>query len=95
MKHGYARGFPLLDLRMDRVGGGVAIESLPFALGDATAGTENELQAIVIGKRNTVDLPVTIERSKYYVNVARRVVLLILTFVVPTQSASPNVLNGL
>src|SRR5215510_12189226 len=73
MKHGYARGFPLLDLRLNRVGGGVAIESLPFALGDATGGTENELQAIVIGKRNTVDLPVTIERSKYYVNVARRV----------------------
>src|SRR5215510_11646984 len=73
MKHGYARGFPLLDLRLNRVGGGVAIESLPFALGDATGGTENELQAIVIGKRNTVDLPVTIERSQYYANIARRV----------------------
>jgi hypothetical protein len=73
MKHGYARGFPLLDLPTNRVGGGVAIESLPFAVGDATAGTENELQAIVIGKRNIVDLPVSIERSKYYANVARRV----------------------
>src|SRR5262244_3615593 len=51
----------------------IAIESLPFAPGDATAGTENELQAIVIGRRYTVDLPVSIERSKYYANIARRV----------------------
>jgi hypothetical protein len=48
-------------------------ESLPFSPGDATAGTENELQAVVIGKRTAVDLPVTIERSKYFANIARRV----------------------
>jgi len=49
------------------------VRLLPFAANDATAGTENELQAIVIGTRNAVDLPVTIERSRYYANIARRV----------------------
>ena len=48
-------------------------EALPFAPGDITAGTENELQALVIGKRTTVDLPITIERSRYYSNIVRRV----------------------
>jgi len=51
------------------------IESLPFISGDVTAGTENELQALVIGKRTTVDLPISIERSKYYANIARRVAI--------------------
>jgi len=51
----------------------IQIESLPFAPGDVTAGTENELQALVVGKRTTVDLPITIERSKYYSNILRRV----------------------
>jgi len=31
---------------------GLDVSSLPFAVDDATAGTENELQAFVIGKRN-------------------------------------------
>jgi len=52
---------------------GSQIESLPFTPGDVTAGTENELQALVVGKRTTVDLPITIERSKYYSNIARRI----------------------
>jgi hypothetical protein len=51
---------------------GTAVESLPFAPGDATAGTENELQAVVIGNRHSVDLPLAIESSKYYSNVIRR-----------------------
>ena len=50
------------DLKSKR---NLQIESLPFTPGDVTAGTENELQALVIGKRTTVDLPITIERSKY------------------------------
>ena len=50
-------------------------ESLPFTPGDITAGTENELQALVVGKRTTVDLPISIERSKYYANIARRVAI--------------------
>src|SRR5262245_11068029 len=49
------------------------LQSIPFGPADATAGTENELQAVVIGSRTTVDLPVTIARSKYFANIARRV----------------------
>lgn len=51
----------------------IQLESLPFAPGDVTAGTENELQAVVVGKRTTVDLPIAIERSKYYSNIVRRI----------------------
>lgn len=53
--------------------GDTGIESLPFTPGDVTAGTENELQALVVGKSTTVDLPITIERSKYYSNIVRRI----------------------
>ncbi len=51
---------------------GVSAEELPFALYDTTAGSETELQAIVIGKREDVDLPVTIAQSHYYANIGRR-----------------------
>jgi hypothetical protein len=51
----------------------IKIEDLPFGPADITAGTENELQALVVGKRTTVDLPITIERSKYYSNIVRRI----------------------
>lgn len=47
-------------------------ESLPFAAGDATAGVENELQTVVIGAKDRVDLPLSIERSNYYKNIIRR-----------------------
>jgi len=46
--------------------------TLPFSANDATAGAETELQAVVIGKRSEVDLPVTIEESNYYANILRR-----------------------
>ena len=46
---------------------------LPFAGEDATAGAENELQAVVIGNRSQVDLPLTIEGSNYYQNILKRV----------------------
>ena len=48
-------------------------ESLPFSLNDVTAGSENELQAAVLGSRHDVDLPVTIERSRFYANIVRRI----------------------
>ena len=48
------------------------IESLPFSLNDTTAGTENELQTAVVGRRQHVDLPITIERSNFYSNIVRR-----------------------
>lgn len=47
--------------------------SLPFAAGDATAGTENELCAVVKGSRENVDLPKTITESRYYKNLLKRV----------------------
>jgi hypothetical protein len=46
--------------------------SLPFAAGDVTAGVENELQTVVIGGRDTVDLPRSIQQSNYYKNILRR-----------------------
>ena len=48
-------------------------ETLPFSRGDVTAGSESELQAVVIGSRSTVDLPLTIEQSNYFANIQRRV----------------------
>jgi len=44
------------------------LESLPFSLNDTTAGSENELQAVVEGANNHVDLPITIEQSDYFSN---------------------------
>ena len=51
---------------------GVSAEELPFSLHDTTAGSETELQAIVVGKREDVDLPITIAQSHYYANIGRR-----------------------
>ena len=61
-----------LGVRSTR-GSGIVIESLPFAGGDITAGSESELQAVVIGDKASVDLPLQIERSNYYANIARRI----------------------
>ncbi len=58
------------------LGGGastnVAVETLPFGPGDTTAGSETELQAAVIGRREDVDLPLAIERSNYFSNLLKR-----------------------
>jgi hypothetical protein len=51
---------------------GVDVEALPFSLYDTTAGSETELQAVVIGKKEDVDLPLTIIQSNYYANIIRR-----------------------
>ena len=48
------------------------IRSLPFCSGDATAGTENEFQVAVSGRREDVDLAMTIEGSNYYKNLLRQ-----------------------
>jgi hypothetical protein len=55
------RTTPLLD-----------IAALPFALGDTTAGSETELQAVVAGGNNQVDLPISISQSNYFANIMRR-----------------------
>jgi len=52
---------------------GVKINSLPFALFDTTVGSETELQGVVAGKKEDVDLPITIEESNYFANIVRRV----------------------
>jgi hypothetical protein len=44
----------------------------PFGLGDVTAGVENELQAVVVGTAEAVDLPLSIRRSNYYANGIKR-----------------------
>lgn len=49
------------------------VEALPFSAEDVTAGSETELQAAVRGDRNHVDLPLSIEASTYFANIAKRV----------------------
>ncbi|MFZ3115965.1 MAG: hypothetical protein WA133_04360 [Syntrophales bacterium] len=51
---------------------GVNIEALPFSINDTTAGNETELQALVIGNKRCVDLPVIIAQSNYFANILRR-----------------------
>ncbi len=48
------------------------LSSLPFVLDDATCGTENELQAVVSGSREKIDLPRIIEESNYFQNIIKR-----------------------
>jgi phosphatidylserine decarboxylase len=48
------------------------IESLPFSLNDTTAGSETELQAVVEGRDNSVDLPLIIRQSNYFKNILKR-----------------------
>jgi len=63
----------LLDaLGMRCTAGRISPEALPCVAEDATAGSENELQAVVLGPRDSVDLPLAIENSRYYANVRRR-----------------------
>lgn len=48
------------------------LDSLPFSRHDATAGSETELQAVVAGRKEEVDLPITIEQSNYFANILKR-----------------------
>lgn len=50
----------------------VAVDRLPFTGGDATAGSEDELQAVVVGARDRCDLPLSIQESRFFRNIARR-----------------------
>jgi len=53
-------------------GGDRLAEALPFGIGDATAGAENELQTVVTGPREQVDLARAVEESSYFKNLMRR-----------------------
>ncbi len=46
--------------------------TLPFSLNDVTAGSESELQAVVCGTKEDVDLPLVIEQSNYFANMMKR-----------------------
>ena len=48
------------------------VHQLPFVAHDATAGSEDELQAVVIGSSEKCDLPLTIRESRFFQNIARR-----------------------
>jgi hypothetical protein len=48
------------------------LDGLPFAPGDVTAGSEDELQAVVVGHTAACDLPITIRDSRFLKNIARR-----------------------
>lgn len=48
------------------------ITDLPFSAEDITAGTETELQVVVVGDRDRVDLPLEIATSRFYANLQRR-----------------------
>jgi len=61
------------DLGLCIRGAEIDVESLPFSASDITAGSESELQAVVVGDRYSVDLPLQIERSNYYANVSRHI----------------------
>jgi hypothetical protein len=61
------------DLGLCVRGAEIDVESLPFSASDITAGSESELQAVVVGDRDSVDLPLQIERSNYFANVSRHI----------------------
>ncbi|MGD9848763.1 MAG: hypothetical protein AB7T15_06750, partial [Desulfuromonas sp.] len=50
----------------------LAVGDLPFGASDTTAGSETELQVAVAGSRQQVDLPLTIEQSRYFANLVKR-----------------------
>jgi hypothetical protein len=60
--------------------------SLPFSLNDTTVGVENELQTVVAGSPEHVDLPLIIRESNYYKNILRNT---------ETGSTSRKVINAL
>ena len=45
---------------------------LPFTGNDISAGSETELQAVVCGSRDRVDLPQSIEHSRFFANLQKR-----------------------
>ena len=48
------------------------LDELPFGICDATAGCEDELQAVVAGQASACDLPLSVRESRFFRNIARR-----------------------
>ncbi len=63
-----AQSFAALGINLDK---GLN-DQLPFSAADITAGSETELQPIVIGNCDKVDLPLTIRDSRAFSNLQRR-----------------------
>jgi hypothetical protein len=55
------------------LGGRIRLEDLPFGPRDVTGGSEIELQTVVMGTPQDVDLPRTILDSRYHANLEKRV----------------------
>jgi len=70
-RHAHQRHTPDLPDLFNRLGC-TTIDQLPFASGDVTAGSESELQAVVVGAASNVDLPQTIEHSRFFANMVKR-----------------------
>jgi len=51
----------------------LALREIHFGPGDVTAGSEDELQAVVAGKSASCDLPIAIRESKFYRNLTKRI----------------------
>ena len=51
----------------------LVLDEFPFGPQDVTAGSEDELQAVVAGKSAACDLPITIRESKFYRNLTKRI----------------------
>ena len=50
----------------------IPVDQLPFTEQDATAGSEDELHAVVVGSSEHCDLPLSIRESRFFQNIARR-----------------------
>ncbi len=50
----------------------IAFDQLHFTNHDATAGSEDELQAVVVGSAGNCDLPLSLRESRFFRNIARR-----------------------
>jgi hypothetical protein len=62
----------VFDLPSQRCRTTFTLGGLPFGPGDVTAGSEDELQAVVVGRPECCDLPITIRNSRFFRNIARR-----------------------
>ncbi|WP_316348340.1 hypothetical protein [Desulfuromonas acetoxidans] len=71
IRHDHPRHTPNLPDLFERMGC-TTLGNLPFANGDVTAGSESELQAVVVGAASQVDLPQTIEQSRFFANMIKR-----------------------
>jgi len=63
----------LHELPVGRCKTKLLLDALPFGPGDVTAGSEDELQAVVAGTSESCDLPITIRESRFFRNIARRI----------------------